>query len=87
VACQRSEPHQAAELMAAVHLAVTRLAPPVDVPWRPPSTQWERRRRALAEAVAAPVFVLAAVVDTLSGPIVSRTGGSNAFRVLARAPS
>ena len=87
VACQRSEPHQAAELMAAVHLAVTRLTPPVDVPWRPPSTRWERRRRALAEAVAAPVFVLAAVADTLSGPIVSRTGGSNAFRVLARAPS
>jgi 2-polyprenyl-3-methyl-5-hydroxy-6-metoxy-1,4-benzoquinol methylase len=87
VACQRSEPHQAAELMAAVHLAVTRLAPPVDVPWRPPSTPGDRRRRALAEAVAAPVFVLAAVVDTALGPILSRIGASNAFRVLARAPS
>jgi len=34
----------------------------------------------------APLLVLALVADQLLGPIVSRSGSSNAYRVLARKP-
>jgi SAM-dependent methyltransferase len=87
LACQRSEPHQPAELLLALYLAVNQLAPPVDMPWSPPSTRRARWRRALALGLTAPLFIVAVTLDGLLGPILSRTGASNSFRVLARAPT
>jgi SAM-dependent methyltransferase len=84
VARQRSEPHQPAELTSGVQLVVNRVCPPVDVPWRPPSTDGERRRRSVAMAVATPLLVLALAADALLAPVLRRTGASNAFRVVAR---
>jgi hypothetical protein len=86
VETQRSEPHQPAELLLALYLLVNRVAPPVDVPWRPPSTRRARWWRAAVLGVAAPFFIVAVTIDGLLAPIVSRTGASNSFRILARAP-
>lgn len=85
VTCQRSEPHQPADLLFAVYLAVNRVAPPVDVPWRPPSTPWTRARRTAAFGLAAPAFAVALLLDAVLAPVVSRRS-SNAYRLLARAP-
>lgn len=84
--CQRSEPHQPAELLLALYLVVNQVAPPVDVPWRPPSSRRARWWRALVLGSAAPLFIVAVTLDGLLAPILSRTGASNSFRVLARAP-
>ena len=86
IARQRAEPHQPADFTYAVYLAVNHLAPPVDVPWRPPSTAWERGRRGAALAAAAPLLLVGYGLDVGLAPAVRRFGGSNAFRVLARAP-
>jgi SAM-dependent methyltransferase len=86
VACQRAEPHQPAELLLAMYLAVNRLAPQADVPWRPPSTRRDRWRRGLAFGLTAPLFVVAVLIDALMAPLVRRAGASNSFRILARAP-
>jgi SAM-dependent methyltransferase len=86
LAVQRREPHQPAELLLAAYLALNQLAPPVDVPWRPPSTRAERWRRGAVLGLAAPLFVAALAADVLMAPVLRRTGASNAYRVLARAP-
>jgi SAM-dependent methyltransferase len=86
LATQRTEPHQPAELLLALYLAINDVVPPVDVPWRPPSTPAERWRRDLVLAAAAPFFVAGVMVDALMAPAVRRTGASNSFRILARAP-
>jgi SAM-dependent methyltransferase len=86
LAVQRREPHQPAELLLGAYLALNRLAPPVDVPWRPPSTRADRWRRGAVLGLGAPLFVVALAADVLMAPVVRRTGASNAYRVLARAP-
>jgi SAM-dependent methyltransferase len=83
---QRGEPHQPVDIAYAVYLAVNHVAPPVDVPWRPPPSWVQRWRRCAAFALATPLFAGGLSVDTALAPVIRRHGGSNAFRLLAQAP-
>jgi SAM-dependent methyltransferase len=81
----RAEAHQRGDLTGATYLAVNRLAPPVDVPWRAPSTPAQRVRRTAALTAAVPVLAAAAATDQLLGALLAeRVTLSNAYRVLAR---
>jgi hypothetical protein len=86
VAEQRQQAHQPCDLVFALLLVVNRIAPPTDVPWRPEPSRWARVRRVLAVGAAAPLLVMAAVLDRVLAPVLSRGGSSNSFRVLARRP-
>ena len=81
----RAEAHQGGDLTGATYLAVNRLGPPVDVPWRPPSTTSQRARRAAALVAALPVLAVASGVDVALAALVPHgLPLSNAYRVLAR---
>jgi SAM-dependent methyltransferase len=84
VAVQRAEPHQPCDLAMALFLVVNRLAPPTNVPWRPPSTTWDRLKRGLVLLAAAPFLFGTFAFDQLAGPLLSRIGASNSYRLLAR---
>jgi len=84
VAVQRAEAHQPCDLAFALFLVVNRIAPPINVPWRPSSTTWDRVKRGLVLLVAFPFLIGLFVFDQLSGPLLARLGASNSYRVLAR---
>jgi hypothetical protein len=81
----RGAANQGGDLTGAVYLAINRVAPPLDVPWRPPSTAARRAHRAATLTAALPVLAAAAALDRSLGALAR--GGvplSNAYRILAR---
>jgi hypothetical protein len=79
----RGRAHIKVDFLAALVLALNWMAPEPGVPWRPV----KRGAAALRTAVftlALPVFVVARILDAVVGTVVTRSGGSNAYRVLAR---
>ncbi|MFI6446626.1 class I SAM-dependent methyltransferase [Kitasatospora sp. NPDC050543] len=83
---QHGEAHDPVDLLAAGWLLLDALAPREDAPWLP-GTPPGRPRRALRAALflaAAPLLVLAAVLDHLIARVAGRTGLANAYRLLAR---
>lgn len=81
----RTQAHQGGDLTGATYLAVNRLGPPVDVPWRPPAAPVHRTRRAAVLVGALPVLAAAAAADAALAALVPLgLPLSNAYRVLAR---
>lgn len=83
---QHREPHDPLDLLVAGFLMTDAIAPREDAPWlsgKPPG----RSRRVLRDTVflaAAPVMLLATVLDRVIAPFAGRAGLSNAYRLLAR---
>jgi hypothetical protein len=68
-------------------MLIGRFAPPSNLPWLPRPTGRDRARRAVGMAVGALPLAAAIGIDFLLARLPSRPGQSNAYRVLARAPS
>ncbi|MFJ9961003.1 class I SAM-dependent methyltransferase [Streptomyces avermitilis] len=85
VSTDRREPHTPYDITGAVSLALARLLPAADAPWRatPPSELQRRLRTALLRATA-PLVASAAALDHTLAPLLSRTRFSNAYRIIAR---
>ncbi|HEX4217976.1 MAG TPA: class I SAM-dependent methyltransferase, partial [Acidimicrobiales bacterium] len=83
----RAGASQGADLTAAVWMLIGRFAPPANLPWLPRPTGRDRARRAVGMAVGALPLAAAIGIDFLLARLPSRPGQSNAYRVLARAPS
>jgi SAM-dependent methyltransferase len=63
---------------------VAEVAPPVDVPWKPPPTARARATRAAAVALGAPLTATGVAADLALAPLSGLLGTSNAYRILAR---
>ncbi|MGW7048721.1 class I SAM-dependent methyltransferase [Streptomyces avermitilis] len=85
VSTDRREPHTPYDITGAVSLALARLLPAADAPWRatPPSELQRRLRPALLRATT-PLVASAAALDHTLAPLLSRTRFSNAYRIIAR---
>ncbi|GAA5702349.1 methyltransferase [Streptomyces avermitilis] len=85
VRTDRREPHTPYDITGAVSLALARLLPAADAPWRatPPSELRRRLRTALLR-VTTPLVVSAAALDHALAPLLSRTRFSNTYRIIAR---
>jgi SAM-dependent methyltransferase len=85
VAIERGPAHQGGELFLSLALALVAVAPNPRLPWLAMgSRRWQRFQHTAVWAVSTPVFIIARLIDELIYHIVCRTGGSNAYRVLAR---
>jgi SAM-dependent methyltransferase len=80
----RGEAHQPVDLVFAVYMLINRLAPPTDLPWRPPPTRRARVKRAVVFAAGIPFLAGALALDHLLAIGVRRGRRSNTYRVLAR---
>ncbi|OIJ64609.1 class I SAM-dependent methyltransferase [Streptomyces mangrovisoli] len=86
VAEQHADAHDPVDLLAAVWLAVDRVAPRDDVPWRAQAPAAPRRwlRTALVLA-AVPAMLVATLLDRFAvRPVAARLGLCNAYRLVAR---
>ncbi|GAT81047.1 hypothetical protein STXM2123_1748 [Streptomyces sp. F-3] len=83
----RRTPHTPGDLSAAVALALARVLPAADAPWREvPPTALQHTLRTVLSAVTSPLVDVAAALDVLLSPLLRRVPGlSNAYRVIARA--
>ncbi|OIJ97082.1 class I SAM-dependent methyltransferase [Streptomyces colonosanans] len=88
VTTNRREPHTPYDIAGALTLALGRVLPAPDAPWRPVSPTRLRRgvRTALAGATA-PLVVGATALDHVWAPLLRRTRFSNAYRIIARSPA
>lgn len=85
VAIERGAAHQGGDLFFAMALALIAAAPDPRLPWLTTEpTRWRRLRHTTVWAVGRPLLVIAHLLDKLFGQLVRRTGGGNAYRVLAR---
>ncbi|MEU1043334.1 class I SAM-dependent methyltransferase [Streptomyces sp. NPDC005907] len=85
VATDRREPHIPYDLTGALALALARLLPDVDAPWRAkPPTELQRAVRTVLTRATVPLLLAASVLDHVLAPLFSRTRFSNAYRIIAR---
>ncbi|WP_370466750.1 class I SAM-dependent methyltransferase [Streptacidiphilus sp. PB12-B1b] len=83
---QHGSPHDPVDLLAACWLLFDAVAPREDAPWLPggPPAGWRRALRGALFLAAAPVLLLATLLDHLIARFAGRAGLSNAYRLLAR---
>ncbi|MEJ7731319.1 MAG: class I SAM-dependent methyltransferase [Polyangiaceae bacterium] len=79
----RGRAHIKVDFLAALVLALNWMAPEPGVPWRPVK-RGAAALRTTVFTLALPAFVVARILDAVVGTVVTRSGGSNAYRVLAR---
>jgi hypothetical protein len=84
LAWHRGEAHQAVDFTFFVFIAIELLAPPLDLPWRPPSHVLARVWRRVVWTTCFPLLALGWLLDRVIGPLFRREGWSNTYRVLAR---
>ncbi|WP_409240014.1 class I SAM-dependent methyltransferase [Streptomyces sp. PA5.6] len=85
VGVERRAPHVPLDLASAVALFVNGRIPAPDVPWRAKAVPPLRLRlRQAAWWATVPLLLLARALDTLLSPVLTRTGFSNTYRVIAR---
>ncbi|MFJ8002760.1 class I SAM-dependent methyltransferase [Streptomyces fagopyri] len=85
VTTDRREPHIPYDLAGALALALGRVLPDLDAPWRPaPPTSPRRRLHTVLTAAAAPLLASASALDHAFAPLLRRTRFSNAYRIIAR---
>ena len=88
VSTDRREPHIPYDLSGAVALALSRVLPGLDAPWRPaPPTALQRRLRTALTRASVPLLASAAALDHTLAPLLRRTRFSNAYRIIARRQS
>jgi SAM-dependent methyltransferase len=88
VTTDRRAPHTPYDIAGALALALDRVLPAPDAPWRTaapsaPST-FRRRLRTALVAATTPLVVAATVLDHTLAPLLRRTRFSNAYRIVAR---
>ena len=81
---ERGPAHQATDLHYTILVSLSRLLPPVDRPWLPPTRPWHRLRHALVWTAVLPFLLCAVAADKLLAGFVRSRGWSNTYRVLAR---
>ncbi len=85
VGVERRAAHVPADLGGALALLLNRCLPRADVPWRArPAHPLRLRLRRAAWGACLPLLALALLLDALLAPLLTRTGFSNAYRLLAR---
>jgi SAM-dependent methyltransferase len=80
----RGGSHLPTDFLFAAFLALGDIAPPVDLPWRPPATWMDRGARRFTLTIGLPLLALGYGLDRLYAVAAHRIGGSNTMRVLAR---
>ena len=80
----RGEAHQTTDMTFLVYLAIERLAPPTDLPWRTPGGAMARAWRKVVRSTLFPVLFFGWLADRILAPLLRRPGFSNTYRVLAR---
>ncbi|QEU94859.1 class I SAM-dependent methyltransferase [Streptomyces kanamyceticus] len=85
VGVERRAPHVPFDLATAVALLLDSRFPRADVPWRArPATPLQLKLRQAARWTSAPLVAAARGLDRALPPLLTRTGFSNAYRVIAR---
>ncbi|MHA5048465.1 class I SAM-dependent methyltransferase [Streptomyces sp. SD15] len=85
VATDRREPHIPYDLAGALALALGRLLPDLDAPWRStPPTTLRRKLHTVLTGASTPLLASASALDHTLAPFLRRTRFSNAYRVIAR---
>ncbi|MGW3492814.1 class I SAM-dependent methyltransferase [Streptomyces sp. NPDC001020] len=85
VTTNRREPHTPYDIAGALTLALGRVLPAPDAPWRAtPPTRLQRGVRTVLAGATAPLTAGAAALDHAGAPLLRRTRFSNAYRVIAR---
>jgi SAM-dependent methyltransferase len=83
-AWHRGEAHQVVDFVFAVGLFMHMVAPPLDRPWRKPSSALGRLWNYVAWLLAVPMLICARLADVLLAPLLRRPRWSNTYRVVAR---
>jgi SAM-dependent methyltransferase len=77
--------HQPCDLVFGLYLFLNHVAPPVDAPWRPPSTRLDRLRHGLVWwTVGFTGLPLAFAIDQVIAPVLRRTNSHSAYQVIGR---
>ncbi|MFF4352241.1 class I SAM-dependent methyltransferase [Streptomyces sp. NPDC001530] len=85
VATDRREPHIPYDLAGALALALGRVLPDLDAPWRPaPPTPLQRTLHAALTRASSPLLASTSALDHALAPFLRRTRFSNAYRIIAR---
>ncbi|MEU9730030.1 class I SAM-dependent methyltransferase [Streptomyces sp. NPDC048002] len=85
VSAGRTEAHTPTDLTRATALALSRLAPPPDAPWRPAApTDLQRGLRTALLRTTRPLVLTATATDHTLAPLLRRTPFANTYRVIAR---
>lgn len=85
VTTDRREPHIPYDLAGALALALGRVLPDLDAPWRPaPPSTLRRRLHTALTGVSTPLLASASTLDHALAPLFRRTRFSNAYRIIAR---
>jgi len=84
VLVHRAEANQKADFTFSLLMVISRLAPPLDVPWRPPSSGMQRIWHGLVWFLGLPLLGIGLLLDNLWAPVSRRIGVADAYRVLAR---
>ncbi|MEU5429612.1 class I SAM-dependent methyltransferase [Streptomyces olivoreticuli] len=85
VAVARYEPHTGVDLTCAAALMLGHVLPPADDPWHAqPPTRLQLRARTALFWSAFPLLAGVYGLDQLLTPLLSRTGFSNAYRIVVR---
>jgi len=85
VSTNRREPHIPYDITAAVSLALSRVLPAADAPWRAtPPTELQRRLRTTLTRAGTPLLASTTALDHALAPLLRRTRFSNAYRIIAR---
>jgi SAM-dependent methyltransferase len=80
----RGEAHLGGELMAAVYLALSSIAPPPRAPWHPAPGAADLVWRAMVLTAGLPLMGVARLFDAALSPVFRRAGWSDTYRVVAR---
>ncbi|MGW0532540.1 class I SAM-dependent methyltransferase [Streptomyces sp. NPDC003032] len=85
VGIERRAAHVPADLGGALALVLNRCLPKADVPWRAgPVPPLRLKLRRAGWWACAPALTLAQALDRLLAPLLTRTGFSNTYRIVAR---
>jgi SAM-dependent methyltransferase len=80
----RREAHIPADLLLAVWALLRRISPAPGMPWDPPTGVIGRAWHGVVGGLGIFLLIAAVIADKLTAPLVAATGGSNAYRVVAR---
>ncbi|WP_327428126.1 class I SAM-dependent methyltransferase [Streptomyces sp. NBC_01236] len=85
VATDRREPHIPYDLAGALALALGRVLPDLDAPWRPaPPSPLQRALHTALTRASIPLLASTSALDHALAPLFRRTRFSNAYRIIAR---
>jgi len=85
VATDRREPHIPYDLAGALALALGRVLPDLDAPWRPaPPSPLQRALHTALTRASTPLLASTSALDHALAPLFRRTRFSNAYRIIAR---